>query len=459
MALKSGRTGVRNDQVNNDGLPIASTFFNALVNDLPTWTDLPSYVGGTEQLLPVNDDEPDTSPILCDIQYPDTLRNDQYFTYRESPTTKDGLAKIRGIRGNTLVWNQLVANDTTSVTLTSGHVYITVINGTFTRVNGTGQSVSVTGGTDNVFDLTKMFGSGNEPTLEEFRKLYSLSYYKNNTGSLLSFTGTGIKVTGFNQWDEEWETGSINTTTGQNSSSASRFRSKNYIPIISTESYYCKAPAKIYVYYYDADLNYLGYGSSTVSNTSFNPSSLGFGNASYMRFRCDVGATYNNDICINISDSSKNGTYEPYTSHETDLPISTFFPTGMKSVGSAYDELTPTKAITRIGAVDLGEQTWGYDSGNAAFYFTLSGIRTGLPGSGALDILICSQYVTASKPGRGNILDKQIGTGTGGGVSNSTIIIKDSAYTDATTFKSAMSGVYLFYELATPVVEATMSFE
>ena len=125
MALKSGRTGVRNDQVNNDGLPIASTFFNALVNDLPTWRDLPSYVGGTEQLLPVNDDEPDTSPILCDIQYPDTLRNDQYFTYRKSPTTKDGLAKIRGIRGNTLVWNQLCPIPSASASTTVNDVTIT----------------------------------------------------------------------------------------------------------------------------------------------------------------------------------------------------------------------------------------------------------------------------------------------------------------------------------------------
>ena len=106
MARKQNRLGVRSDQVDIYGRPISSVFFQNLVNDLPAWTDLPSYKNGTEQLLPVNDDEPETSPILCDIQYPDTLRNDQYFTYRESPTTKDGLAKIRGIRGNTLVWNQ-----------------------------------------------------------------------------------------------------------------------------------------------------------------------------------------------------------------------------------------------------------------------------------------------------------------------------------------------------------------
>ena len=42
--------------------------------------------------------------------------------------------------------------------------------------------------------------------------------------------------------------------------------------------------------------------------------------------------------------------YEPYKERITYLPVLNYFPTGMKSVGETYDELTPTKAITRIGA-------------------------------------------------------------------------------------------------------------
>ena len=38
------------------------------------------------------------------------------------------------------------------------------------------------------------------------------------------------------------------------------------------------------------------------------------------------------------------------------------------------------------------------------------------------------------------------------------IIIRDTAYTDATTFKTAMSGVYLVYELATPTEETATGF-
>ena len=66
--------------------------------------------GGTEQLLPENTSTPTTTPILADIQYPDGLRTDQYFTYRETPTTVSNKARIKTIKGNTLVWNQLVQN-------------------------------------------------------------------------------------------------------------------------------------------------------------------------------------------------------------------------------------------------------------------------------------------------------------------------------------------------------------
>ena len=38
------------------------------------------------------------------------------------------------------------------------------------------------------------------------------------------------------------------------------------------------------------------------------------------------------------------------------------------------------------------------------------------------------------------------------------LYIKDTSYTDAATFKTAMSGVYLYYELATPTTEQGTPF-
>ena len=67
-----------------------------------------SYEGGTEEILPTNGSTPATSPFKGDIRYPQGLLTDQEFLYRESPSEEDGLAKITDIKGNTLVWNQLV---------------------------------------------------------------------------------------------------------------------------------------------------------------------------------------------------------------------------------------------------------------------------------------------------------------------------------------------------------------
>nr|DAW31551.1 MAG TPA: hypothetical protein [Caudoviricetes sp.] len=38
-----------------------------------------------------------------------------------------------------------------------------------------------------------------------------------------------------------------------------------------------------------------------------------------------------------------------------------YFPDGMKSAGSEYDEITPTKAVKRVGVFDLGALTWNYN--------------------------------------------------------------------------------------------------
>lgn len=63
------------------------------------------------------------------------------------------------INGLTVGWNQLVGASDTSVTVTSGHKYYAVIDGTRSVGASTGAALPVTGGKDIVIDLTIMFGS------------------------------------------------------------------------------------------------------------------------------------------------------------------------------------------------------------------------------------------------------------------------------------------------------------
>ena len=422
---------------------------------------------------------------------------DQQFFYKQTPVNYDGIAKFTSIKGNTLGWNQIFipqyrSNSGIQVgSIQDGNDYSVRIWGTATanawlRMDATGtlpvghKFLLDKGSTSDLFDinndnngllvdfsaktkigtittadkyiyifvgsgttidvtvkpilidLTKMFGSGNEPsTVEDFTSLFPLSYYSYNQGSLLSFNGNGIKTVGFNQWDEEWETGGINGSNGGTYSDSTRIRSKNYISVFPNMVYYIKAPKAFNYSWYDENKQYIsGDNSATPNYPRTSPNG-----ARYLKFST-TGTTYNNDICINISDTERNGEYEPYTSSTLSLPISTYFPSGMKSAGNVYDELTESKAITRIGMVDLGSLTWNYTGGR--FQTSKSSIS---PQPSATSSVICSQYPYSASAE----VDKTITQ------SASYFRIYDSSYTDAQTFKTAMSGVYLYYELATPI--------
>jgi len=213
----------------------------------------------------------------------------------------------------------------------------------------------------NVFavDLTRMFGVGQEPTtVAAFRALFPLNYYAYNAGALLNFNGTGLLTTGFNQWDEQWEAGTFDTATGVNAASTTQIRSKNLTGVLPDTYYYGTIPAGgMYAMFYDAGNNVIplpanpGINANNVmliSNRVWKTPA----NARYMKFYATAtyGATYQNDICINLSHSGwRNGEYEPYRERTLTLPVATYFPTGMKSVGSVFDELTATAAVQRIG--------------------------------------------------------------------------------------------------------------
>lgn len=104
--------------------------------DLDIDLSFQSYVGGSEQLIPQNTDSSLlTTSMLADIQYPDELRTNQQITYRESPTTVDGIAKINKLYGNTIKFNQLIDNYTSGRTI-SGVSFVNNGDGSWT-LNGT----------------------------------------------------------------------------------------------------------------------------------------------------------------------------------------------------------------------------------------------------------------------------------------------------------------------------------
>lgn len=192
-----------------------------------------------------------------------------------------------------------------------------------------------------IFDLTAMFGSGNEPTtVEEFEKMFPNDYYPYNAGEIVSAGMTEVAV------------------------------GDTAYPIP------------------EAIRNLPGYGWSAGTARNY----VDYENKRYVQ-------------CVN----------------SVDLGTLTWMKTSSQSVGDYF-----YAPVSAIGFKRLG-----------AFGITVHNI-------------LCSKYITVAR--NSNVfVDKTIVL-DGDSIAVSQIQVKDTAYTDATAFKQAMSGVMLYYELESPIV-------
>ena len=313
-------------------------------------------------------------------------------------------------------------------------------------------------------DLTQMFGSGNEPTTpDDFAKRLGYSsindvpYIPYNKGEIVSSFAEGIKTTGKNLWDEKFDVGNLNNSTGEEVASDLTIRS-SYVPILSANKIYLFNGSKTTdisfdkVLFYNKDKAYNGVKQYVNSGELELPKGT-----SYIRFvlRPSYGTTYNHDVCINVSDVSFNGNYEPYTERfrKWSETLKKYFPDGLKSAGSAYDEITPTKAVKRIGILNLGEMDWiqGGVNKKTSWVPDTFNVKGHIVIPSSLDIaanIVCVKYLASGAAFVENQRkDKTIAINRKGW-----IYIYDSAYETATPeqFKQSLQGVMLYYEMATP---------
>lgn len=109
-----------------------------------------------------------------------------------------------------------------------------------------------------------------------------------------------------------------------------------------------------------------------------------------------------------------------------------------------YIDFEKKQFVKRVGRVDMGTLNWTFGGTD---YFSTNLTNYSFPiNSPYVAPLLCAKYDTVAQAQR------KTGTISGYNQSTSAILVTDSAYTDATTFKAAMAGVMLYYELATPVI-------
>lgn len=262
-------------------------------------------------------------------------------------------------------------------------------------------------------------------------------------GALVPVNMAGIETTGFNAWDEQTANGYW-SDNGTMTVSPTFICCKNKIPVFPGQTYYIQRPAaNINVYTRGYDANNTNGISLSLPGTNLLTIPDGVYFIAFAVQKSQYGTIYNHDICINLSDPTRNGTYAPHW-HQT-RPI----PAGiLRSAGSIYDELTSTEAITRVGVVDLGSLTWTYTSG--ATYPRFEGsLPSGVQGAAAASVANakCAKYDTISQnAGYSGSTAKGFSINSDG----TRIWVWDQSYTDAAAFKTAMSGVMLYYALATP---------
>ena len=378
----------------------------------------------------------------------------------ETPTAPT--FELKKLKGNTIVYNQLVDGVNLTYPTISGHKYWVYISATnnITIVTSAGTAITVSDAQkDKIVDITRWFNGSIPQAILDDPTVFPINYYDDtltySAGELKNCSCTELKTVGFNQWDEESELGYYNTTTGLPVSSTTTIRCKNAIVVLpSTDYYFCctsYANDVFRILWYDADNEFI---SANSNNSDTNKVITSPSNARYMRFYCSTtyGTTYNHDICINLHwDGERDGTYEPYTPHTYPMVYSG------KSAGTAYDEKLPDGTeITRIGSVDMGTLTWV--KYNNTFYADLTDVKRPIDYSN-LPNCICSKY----SRNRADLIiaevasaDKCIGINSG----SARVNVYDSDYSSYTEaqFKTAMSGVTLYYEIETTTTSSGDAF-
>lgn len=327
----------------------------------------------------------------------------------------------------------------------------------------------------STYDLTQMFGSTIadyiyqlEQTTEGagvafFRKLFPAEYYPYDAGSLKSVEGLqSHEMVGFNQWDGVLASGYYDPDDGTVKASTTWSRSANLIPCFP-ETDYCftkntrpSGGSAGYILFYGADGTYLHAYKQITSNASDGGMTFTTPqNCRYMAFYSATIWMSEPDICINLSWSgTRNGEYEPYVKHTYALDDSLTL-RGIPKLSDdgklMYDgdRYLPDGTVERrYGVVDLGTLNWtmGNRNNDDTGYVFRSINLSNVKGAG----YAISPYFTFNQSKYNNAwemlaLNEMI-------INNSGTILCVANYTDA-AFKTAMSGVMLVYELATPTTE------
>lgn len=316
-----------------------------------------------------------------------------------------------------------------------------------------------------IFDLTQMFGIGNEPTsVEEFEAMFPNNYYQYNAGEIITADTESVVEQGKNLFDytdkiyhganvSKIENGVIYTkqllTTVLN------------IPTVVGSKYTLSFKVKSS----GANQGGLRWSLQKGKNTSYAhdssliKSEVGYAaNAEYQAVATFVATTDFVSLCtimlmvydVQLENGDTATNYSPFYQTAYQIPEAIRNLPGYGwSAGTArnYVDYENKKYVQCVNSVDLGTLDWTSRLStvdNSIYVFISNDLNVNNRGNNGL----CSHYDFVTSGIDAAIVKKDKFFY----YNPLNIAFIDKSYTDAAAFKQAMQGVILYYELANPIV-------
>lgn len=185
--------------------------------------------------------------------------------------------------------------------------------------------------------------------------------------------------------------------------------------------------------------------------TGLKSVSVNTGNYEELTFSLYVGegSNFNLDVFgIRLSNGSSLLPFTPYTEHTLEIPEAVQsleeYGLGIDNTCYNYIDFEKKQFVKRVSKVDMGGLNW-YAIADIGFGAEVPSLKNG--DYGKMPNLITAPYETTTACGSADLSNKDDKSITTDFNSN-TIYIKDSSYTDISTFKNSMLGVMLVYELS-----------
>lgn len=317
-----------------------------------------------------------------------------------------------------------------------------------------------------VFDLTADFGSGNEPStisdcytayLQRGINIYEYTPQQSaiRDTAITSVKSVGVNVMGLENVAETTRNGvtySVNNgVISLNGTVTSGFELKLYFDEIAGGTYSSLLSINKTGSVFTDSLWLIANGTSynlgrangatntlNISDKSNYIRTWLYGNESFANVQIKITL---------IKGSTAPTTYIPYFSDtlaiDSNIQALNGYGWGINDNCYNYIDFENKKFIQKVGRVDLGTLNWtSYGSITNAYWANVNNIK--IVNSSTLPNIICARYTTATRYDISDGTDDKL---IGVHDSQLKVIIKDSSFTSA----SDLSGVYLYYELETPV--------